>query len=207
MNNNTLLYVGIAVLVGGAALAMSGKKDDIPYGPQNDQNPQPTLPSGNTPKPAPTPRPIKPLDLDKVLKKGDKGGEVAKLQSLLGFVKPDGDFGNLTLAALIKQKNVQQISVNGFSKVPTINRNLLPKGTKVMANNPEGTKTFVGEKKADGTYFAKMDIFSGSKTYDYGTPIGTVRTVSADNLWYSIDVKGIFVDEVRFVKTTDVKQY
>ncbi|MBC7642236.1 MAG: hypothetical protein H7174_07850 [Flavobacterium sp.] len=202
---NALLYAGIAIVaIGGIAMAQSSKKENFAppepqMGPENNPNPTgPKIINLN---------PIKPLDLEKVLKKGDKGGEVRKLQSLLGFAKPDGDFGDKTLAALIKQKNVNSISVNGFSKVKDVNRTIYPKGTRLMSNNGDGAKTYSSTQKADGTYKANMEFFAGVTKFDYGKAIGTVRNVSADALYYSVDIKGTFSNEVRFVLIADVKNY
>lgn len=55
------------------------------------------------------------LNIDRILSKGMfDSPEVEELQRLLGFSKPDGDFGDITEKALVARKGVKSISLNKF---------------------------------------------------------------------------------------------
>lgn len=73
------------------------------------------------------------LNAKLILKKGSKGAEVRELQKRLGFTGSniDGDFGAKTLAALLAQKKVSQISLAAFATTNILNFNLmLKRGSK-----------------------------------------------------------------------------
>lgn len=148
------------------------------------------------------------LNRNKILAKGSKGIEVRELQRLLG-VKIDGDFGNITLTALIAKKRVTQISLNGFSsktkiKTKTIAKpiaKVLPKvGEKLLAI--KDTSLFVAKQGADGKYFGTGAKFFNGGDLKYGDDAGTFVDANATGS-YLVKIFGGFA----FIKADAVKTY
>ncbi|MFN3753300.1 peptidoglycan-binding domain-containing protein [Flavobacterium sp.] len=193
-SNNTLLYLGIGtIVVGGIALAVTGKKEPKP----TETTETDVLPVSNAPV-----QPI-PLNLKLVLKMGVIGPEVAKLQTLLN-VGSDGNFGPITEAALFKLKGVKQTTLEAFSKAPTVNQNRYPVGTKVMANNKNGTPLYNALSKADGSYYSDYEIFTTKK---FGEAVGKVRSSNQAGNWYTVYVELWSGTKIFFVKAEDIKNY
>ena len=146
------------------------------------------------------------LDKNKLLFKGSKGLEVRELQRLLG-VKIDGDFGNMTKAALLAKKGVTKISLNGYAKKKVASKAqptafVLPKkGQKVMAIQND-VSVFNAQKTAEGTYFntGTKPFIGGS--FDYGEHIG-VFVASKVGGQYLINRNGVYY----FVNGNAVKPY
>ena len=198
--NDTYLYLGAALLLGGAAYVMSGNNTDVSATETETPNATP-----NTPAP-------KPPNYDLVLKIGSKGQEVVRLQQLMG-ITADGIFGAKTEARLYEIKRVKSISINGYPKIPNsppLTKVVFAPGTKVMVKNKNGVKVYLAERKADGTYFSTGKV---STTYGYGEAIGTIRAKSADGQSHSVNFKsfwdGSFFlhDAVGFVNTIDIEKY
>ena len=133
------------------------------------------------------PLPVQGATLNKnlILRKGSKGLEVRELQRLLG-VAIDGDFGNITLAALQAKKGVSEISINNFliKKLTPKKANptalVIPKvGTKLMSIK-SGISLFNAKKIANGSYIndGTKPLFIGS--LDYGDHIGTFVSAKSD---------------------------
>ncbi|WP_281322759.1 peptidoglycan-binding domain-containing protein [Flavobacterium aestivum] len=158
------------------------------------------------------------LNRNLLLTKGSKGLEVRELQRLLG-VPIDGDFGSITLAALVAQKGVSKISINAFSKKANVKTNVktkskivakpiakaarkvLPKvGQKLQAI--KDTSLFIAKKGANGKYFGTGDKFFSGGDLKYGDFAGTFVDVNATGNYL---VK-IF-DGFAFVKADAVKPY
>lgn len=148
------------------------------------------------------------LNRNKILAKGSKGIEVRELQRLLG-VKIDGDFGNITLTALIAKKRVTQISLNVFSsktkiKTKTIAKpiaKVLPKvGEKLLAI--KDTSLFVVKQGADGKYFGTGAKFFNGGDLKYGDDAGTFVDANATGS-YLVKIFGGFA----FIKADAVKTY
>lgn len=148
------------------------------------------------------------LNRNKILAKGSKGIEVRELQRLLG-VKIDGDFGNITLTALIAKKRVTQISLNVFSsktkiKTKTIAKpiaKVLPKvGEKLLAI--KDTSLFVAKQGADGKYFGTGAKFFNGGDLKYGDDAGTFVDANATGS-YLVKIFGGFA----FIKADAVKTY
>ena len=146
------------------------------------------------------------LDKNKLLFKGSKGLEVRELQRLLG-VKIDGDFGNITLTALLAKRGVTKISINAFSKRKVATKAkptafVLPKkGQKVMAIQND-VSVFNAQKTAEGTYFntGTKPFIGGS--FSYGEHIG-VFVASKVGGQYLVERNGVYY----FVKGNAVKPY
>ena len=200
--NQSLFYIGVALAIGGAAYAITGKKkQESPIDetdPTQNNNPAPSVP--------------KPLDFNLVLKQGSKGQEVAKLQSLMG-ISSDGVFGPQTEAKLYALKRVRSVSLNGFSKIATaapLTKVVFPAGTKVMVKNRDGAKVYLAERKADGTYFSTGKV---SKTFAFGEHLGTIKAVSADGQAHSVIFKSfwdgdfLYDNAVGFANTIDIEKY
>lgn len=124
------------------------------------------------------------IDTSKVLSFGSKGLEVKELQKRLK-VKQDGDFGNITLKALLKARGVRQISLDAWGgkistpstpKTPTAIADVpYKKGQVLMVKSRSGFTAQDVQVKADGTYFT-----NGSNKItglDYGDKIGTIKSV------------------------------
>jgi hypothetical protein len=124
------------------------------------------------------------IDTTKVLRKGSKGLEVKELQKILG-IKQDGDFGKITLNALLSVKGVSQISLDAFRgkiskpsspKTATVMADVpLKKGQKIMVNTRSGFTAQDVQVKADGSYFT-----NGSNKVtglDFGDEIGVIKSV------------------------------
>lgn len=193
--NNTGLYAGLALLFLGGAYYLtkgSGQKktnstDEVPIG-ETETAPNPPL-----------------IYVNKILKKGSKGLEVQKLQSLMK-ITADGFFGEQTENMLLNLKGVTEITLDQFNKIPTINRSVLPKGTKVMAKPKNGTNIYNAIAKADGSYYSDEKIV---ETIPYGKAVGTIRSTGIAGQWYTVYYDaGLFVGtRIGFVKATDVEKY
>lgn len=150
-----------------------------------------------------TPPKVVSLDRDKILEKGSKGLEVKALQKLLN-VPQDGDFGNITMNALFRAKNVYQISLNSFREKATGIKNtvkeLPKKGARLMAV-VGGTNIFNAKKLANGAIInsGEKGLFS---SFEYGAEVGNfVRNHT--NGYYLITSKGRYY----FVKADNVKPF
>lgn len=192
--NNTGLYAGLALLLlGGVYYLTKGtvikKKptDEVPIG-ETENAPNPPL-----------------IYLNKLLKKGSKGLEVQKLQSLMK-ITADGFFGDQTESVLLSLKGVKEITLDQFNKIPTINRAVYPSGTKLMAKPKTGTNIYNAIAKADGSYYSDEKIV---ETIPYGQAVGTVRSASAIGQWYTVYYDaGLFTGtRIGFVKAADVEKY
>jgi hypothetical protein len=146
------------------------------------------------------------LQEDLILKSGSKGAEVKRLQVLMG-ITADGVFGPKTEASLVKLKNVKQISIKQFLNSPTINQNILPVGTKIMAKNKLGARIFNAIAKADTSYYSDNKIV---ETIAYGREVGEIRGVNPGGNYYSIYYKPMFSSilgtKVGFVLAVDVEK-
>ena len=124
------------------------------------------------------------IDRTKILKLGSKGAEVKELQKLLD-VQQDGDFGKITLNALMSVKGVSQISLNAFnekiSTPSTPKKPILPadvpykKGQRIMVNTRSGFTAQDVQVKADGTYFTNGN--NKITGLDFGDEIGAIKAV------------------------------
>lgn len=150
------------------------------------------------------------LDRNKLLAKGSKGLEVRELQRLLG-IKIDGDFGNLTLTALLAKKRVTQISLNAFTtktKVKTIAKPIAKTLAKVLPRVGEklqvikDTSLFIAKQGANGKYFGTGDKFFSGGDLKYGDSAGTFVDANATGS-YLIKIFGGFA----FIKADSVKTY
>lgn len=204
--NETMLYLGIALLAGGMAYAFSGGSKN----PIEAQEPE-TNPVGST-NTNPTVVVPKPINYNLTLRIGSRGQEVEKLQTLLG-VSSDGIFGPQTENALFNLKRVKSITLNGFAKIPNyapLTKKIFPAGTKVMVSNRNGAKVYKGVKKADGIYYSSGNLI---KTVAFGESVGTIRAASTDGQAHSVYFdsllhKDIFLnDAVVFVNTIDIEKY
>ncbi|MBB1195069.1 hypothetical protein DNC80_15495 [Flavobacterium sp. SOK18b] len=204
-SNNTMLYAGIALLVGVGAYAISGNKQD-----QSLTESEPTTPNGESPT---TPISVAPKvpNYNLILRLGSRGQEVAKLQSMMG-VPSDGIFGLQTESKLFELKGVKIVSLNTYAQIvkrATLSTIVYPAGTKVMVKNRNGAKVYRGERKADGTYFSTGDV---AATFKFGEHIGTIKSVSADKQSHSVHFKSflygdLLFDAVGFINTVDVEKY
>lgn len=163
-------YIIAGILVGVAAIVyfLTKKPTETPLQVENsatDQN-EPVAPT---------------INKNLVVKLGSKGLEVKELQKLMS-IKADGIFGPVTEARLIKLKNVKSASINSYKNLPTLNQNVLPIGTKLMAIKQGGLKAFAVDKRADGVYYIpdRTDTYD----YDYGDFVGTIVGVNGTGSYY-----------------------
>jgi hypothetical protein len=206
VSNENKVLIGVAVIgVGALGFLYWKKKQNEANDILNDipEVAEPTTATTN-----PIPQIGTSLDRNKILAKGSKGIEVRELQRLLG-VKIDGDFGNITLTALIAKKRVTQISLNGFSsktkiKTKTIAKpiaKVLPKvGEKLLAI--KDTSLFVAKQGADGKYFGTGAKFFNGGDLKYGDDAGTFVDANATGS-YLVKIFGGFA----FIKADAVKTY
>jgi hypothetical protein len=188
-SNNTYLYFGLAA----GTIALGYYLFNKPIADNSSDNNAQLLPPIN-----PVVQP-KALNTNLLLKIGVKGQEVSKLQAFLG-VNTDGVFGSITENALFKLKGVKETTLNKFSTLPTVNQNILPKGSRVLVNNPKGTDLFISGKKADGTFYLTNEIF---RTFDYGKDCGIIKAATPLGNFYLVEYSAA----VFFVKAADVKKY
>lgn len=186
-----LVPLGIGAAV-GALFLLSGSgssKQPVVY----DE----VIPDETTPPPAT-------VDPNKVVAKGSKGLEVQQLQKLMS-ITADGIFGSQTEARLLKLKGVKKVSINQYKKLPTLNQNILPVGTKIMANISFSTPTnlYTAIVKADGTFESDYTV---DETVNYGELVGTIKGVSGKGTWYLILREGFMFDKMYFVRATEVKK-
>lgn len=202
-DKRTTIYIGVAVLLGLGYLITSKSgtgTPEITTSNANDANDAsvPQSPAAATVNPT------------KVLGVGSTGIEVEKLQALLG-VKVDGFFGSAeTLPALMAIKGVSTVTLSQFATLPTINRNLLAKGSLVMVKNKSGAKVYEAEQKADGSYFSTGKVL---KTFGYGQAIGVIRAPSSDGNAYSVFFNDLWYGDfwtgkaVGYVNAVDIEKY
>ena len=202
-SDNSMLYAGIALLVGVGAYAMNDKKKQSVAPESDPTQPLPTQPVSSTPLA---------LNYDLVLKLGSRGQEVAKLQSMMG-ISADGIFGSQTQTKLYALKRVNSVSLNGYARITTaapLTKVVFPAGTKVMVKNRDGAKVYEAERKADGSYFSTGKV---TKTFSFGEKVGVIRAPSADGQAHSVVYKSFwygdffFDDAVGFVNTIDIEKY
>ena len=209
-NKNTAIYVVVALLLGGSVIySKSKKKTDSSNSNSNSNgtngNNSATDINGSI---TVSPKPIA-IYVTKILKIGSKGIEVQKLQALMR-ISADGFFGAQTEAMLFRLKGVKEISLDQYAKLPTINRNILPNGTKVMVSNKNGANVYGAIKKADGTYFSSGKI---EKTIAFGQAVGTIRSQSADGNAYTVFYNDLWNGDfftgtaVGFVNAVDIEKY
>jgi hypothetical protein len=207
VSNENKVLIGVAILGVGALGFLYWKNK------QNEDNdalndiPEETVPTATT---NPIPQTGVSLDRNKLLAKGSKGLEVRELQRLLG-IKIDGDFGNITLTALLAKKGVSQISLNAFTtktKVKTPPKPITKTVAKVLPRVGEklqvikDTTLFIAKKGANGKYFGTGDKFFNGGDLKYGDSAGTFVDANATGSYL---VK-IF-DGFAFVKADAVKTY
>lgn len=199
-DKNTAIYVGVALLLGGGYFYFNSKSKkaltaDAPL-------------TDITAEVDPTTQPIA-LYLTKMLSIGSKGLEVERLQALMK-ISADGFFGAQTEAMLYRLKGVKEISLDQYAKIRTINRDVLPNGTKVMASNKAGANIFETNKKADGTYYSTGKVV---KTIGYGEAVGVIRSQSADGNAYTVFYNDFWNGDlftgqnVGFVSAVNIEKY
>lgn len=195
--NKTFLVLGLGAIGIGLISMLNGSK-------KTEENTG-ALPLPPTPGPVnlPKPQPVAQINNNLQLKIGVRGAEVAKLQTLLG-INPDGIFGPITEAALFKLKGVKSTTLALFPKLPNVNQNKYPKGTRVMANLKAGTPIYNAIAKADGSYYSDYEVFT---TKDFGENIGTIRSSNEAGNWYTVYVDTWKGTEIGFVKASDIKSY
>lgn len=209
-NKNTAAYIGVALLLGGGFLYIKSKnKSD-----SSDSNSNSNSTNGNDSlsdingSVTVSPKPIA-VYVTKILKIGSKGLEVTRLQALMK-ISADGFFGAQTEAMLFRLKGVKEISLDQYAKLPTINRNVLPNGTKVMVSNKNGANIYGAIKKADLTYYSSGKI---EKTIAFGQAVGVIRSQSVDGNAYTIFYNDLWNGDfwtgtaVGFVSATDIVKY
>ncbi len=206
VSNENKVLIGVAVIGVGALGFLYWKKKQNEANETLNEIPEVAEPTTATINPIPQIGTS--LDRNKILAKGSKGIEVRELQRLLG-VKIDGDFGNITLTALIAKKRVTQISLNGFSsktktKTKTVARpiaKVFPKvGEKLLAI--KDTSLFVAKQGADGKYFGTGAKFFNGGDLKYGDDAGTFVDANATGS-YLVKIFGGFA----FIKADAVKTY
>lgn len=196
--DNTLIYVGALLLLGFGAYAYNNKgKSETTISGNDDTIPNPDI--------EPIKTPAKPIAIyvTKVLKMGSQGLEVTKLQGLMK-ITADGFFGPQTEAMLFQLKGVKEVSLDQYGKLPTINRNIYPVGTKLQSPLKAGTPIYDAVARADKTYYSNLKI---EDTIDYGKHIGTVRSASELGNWYTIYYDTFWGKQIGFVKASDVQSY
>lgn len=206
VSNENKVLIGVAVIgVGALGFLYWKKKQNEANDILNDipEVAEPTTATTN-----PIPQIGTSLDRNKILAKGSKGIEVRELQRLLG-VKIDGDFGNITLTALIAKKRVTQISLNGFaSKTKTKTKTIVKPIAKVLPKVGEkllaikDTSLFVAKQGADGKYFGTGAKFFNGGDLKYGDDAGTFVDANATGS-YLVKIFGGFA----FIKADAVKTY
>lgn len=200
--DNTLIYVGALFLLGFGAYAYNNSnKKSTSTG--DDSLIDPNIDPIKTP-----PAPIV-IYVTKILKMGSQGLEVTKLQGLMK-ITADGFFGPQTEAMLLRLKGVKEISLDQFAKFPTINRNVLANGTKVMVSNRNGANVYGSIKKADGLYYSSGKV---EKTIAYGQAVGTIRSQSTDGNAYTVYYNDLWNGDfftgtaIGFVNAVDIQKY
>jgi hypothetical protein len=199
-DKNTAIYIGVALLLGGGIMYVNAKKkkSSTTDAPLTDINAIVD----------PATKPIA-LYLTKVLSIGSKGLEVERLQALMK-ISADGFFGAQTEAMLYRLKGVKEISLDQYAKIRTINRDVIPNGTKVMVSNKAGANIFETIKKADGTYYSTGKI---AKTIPYGQAVGVIRSQSADGNAYTVFYNDFWNGDlwtgqtVGFVSAANIEKY
>lgn len=196
--DNTLIYVGALLLLGFGAYAYNNKgKSEITTSGDDGAFPNPDI------EPIKTPATPIAIYVTKVLKMGSQGLEVTKLQGLMK-ITADGFFGPQTEAMLFQLKGVKEISLDQYGKMPNINRNVYPAGTKLQSPLSSGTPIYDAVAKADQTYYSNQIV---QETIGYGKHIGTVRTASELGNWYTIYYDTFWGQKIGFVKASDVQSY
>ncbi len=213
VSDENKVLIGVTVIgVGALGFLYWKKKQNEALSSTTDNVPEYAEPSPLTTNP--NPQTGASLNRNLLLTKGSKGLEVRELQRLLG-VPIDGDFGSVTLAALLAQKGVTKISINAFAKKANVKtkskilakpivkaaRKVLPKvGQKLQAI--KDTSLFIAKKGANGKYFGTGEKFFNGGDLKYGDSAGTFVDVNATGSYL---VK-IF-DGFAFVKADAVKPY
>lgn len=207
-NKNTAIYVVVALLLGGGVIYSKSKKKTDSSNSNSNSNGT----NGNNSvsdingSVAVSPKPIA-IYVTKILKIGSKGIEVQKLQALMKFSAKDidGFFGSQTEAMLFRLKGVKEISLDQYTKLPTINRNVLPNGTKVMVSNKNGANIYGAIPKASGIYYSSGQI---EKTIPFGQAVGTIRSQSADGNSYTVFYDSFWTGKtIGFVSAVDIEKY
>lgn len=195
--DNTLLYAGALLLLGYGAYAYNNANKTTTTSTGEDNLPNPDI--------APIKPAVKPIAIyvTKILKMGSQGLEVTKLQGLMK-ITADGFFGPQTEAMLFRLKGVKEVSLDQYGKLPNVNRNVYPAGTKLQSPLRAGTPIYNAKTMADGSYYSDEII---EKTIDYGQAVGTVRTASPLGNWYTIYYDTFWGQKIGFVKATDVQSY
>lgn len=195
--DNTVIYVAALLLLGFGAYAYNNNGKSTTTTGDDETIPNPDI--------EPIKTPAKPIAIyvTKILKMGSQGLEVTKLQGLMK-ITADGFFGPQTEAMLYKLKGVKQISLDQYNKMPTINQNIYPAGTKLQALPKAGTPIYDAVPKADGSYYSNLSV---EKTIDYGEHVGEVRNASPLGNWYTIYYDTFFGRKIGFVKALDVESY
>lgn len=189
---NTSLFVGGALLLGGIFAFAQNRKPKAAVLPQ----PAPT------PKPEPYVVPKNAIaNVIKVLKLGDRGIEVQKLQQLMK-ITADGIFGSQTEATLYRIKGVKQISLDQYGKLPTLKTaTVLTEGTKVIAAVPFAT-IYKADINKDGLYYNTGFV---AKQVGFGQNVGVIKRHTTDGLWYSIYYDAGFEGtKIGFIKTSEI---
>jgi hypothetical protein len=191
-SNNTLLYSGLALLtIVGIASIAKNKTPQTPVFPVNPTNPTNAIEQ---------PKPIV-LNKKLLLKKGVTGPEVQQLQTWLN-VGADGIFGNITESALFALKNVKETNLEKFPTLPNKNQNIIPKGSKVMANKPK-VDLYLAKIAADGIFYKEKEPYTH---IEFGKLIGVVLGATALGDYYVVKYDGWNGSIDFFVKASDVKK-
>ena len=215
VSDENKVLIGVAVIGAGALGFLYWKNKQNEAGNALNDIPELAEPTTAT---NPIPQTGDSLNRNKLLAKGSKGLEVRELQRLLG-VKIDGDFGNITLTALLARKGASQISLNAFSakskaktkaktKIKTPAKPVVKPLAKVLPRVGEklkvikDTSLFVAQKGADGKYFGTGDKFFSGGDLKYGESAGTFVDANATGS-YLIKIFNGFA----FIKADSVKTY
>lgn len=191
MNKKIVVPVVIGVGVGLVAILLTSNKS-------SSQVVIPDTTTGITTIPTQT------IDVNKILAKGSSGLEVKELQRLMS-ITADGVFGSQTESRLFYLKGVKSTSLSKFGTLPNINRNILPNGTRVMANidYSTDTKLYQALQKADGAYYSSNYV---GTTVNYGEEIGTIKGVDPTGMWYLIYRDSIWTGGHYFVRASEIKK-
>jgi hypothetical protein len=156
--NKDLIVGGAILVIGGIIYYFSNKKEEIVE---------------EIPADIPVPNVIKPVVLNRnlLLKVGARGKEVVELQRLLGGLTTDGVFGNGTKNKLFETKGIYETTLNQYAKLPSVNNNLIPVGSRLMAYNSNVTKLYKAVKLANGTYSYSNTV---EREINKGEEIGTL---------------------------------